>query len=197
MQGVESGKTTLSTFHFPLATMPWRDRLPATPKIALVARHPETRMQAPWDDPEWQIWICAPAGSTGHAPRWDAALEIHDYPWETEDFHRQWLRQQTKPVFVNRLRGECPGELLFPRQELVDRFGSFFTSTVSWLLGLAISLETTREIALYGVEMEAESEYAYQRPSALWLIGIAQGRGIKITLPDSCRLMKAPLYPPN
>lgn len=177
--------------------MSWRDRLPRTPKIAIVGRHPATRMQAPWDDPTWQIWIVAPAGSTGMAPRWDAALEIHDYPWETEDFHRDWLREQHKPVLVNRLRGECPGEVLFPRQELVDRFGPFFTNSIAWLQGLAISLGTTEEIALYGVEMEAESEYVYQRPSCLWMIGVAQGRGIRVTLPAECRLMKAALYPPN
>jgi hypothetical protein len=47
------------------------------------------------------------------------------------------------------------------------------------------------ELGLYGVDMATGSEYGPQRPSCEWMLGIAAGLGIKITIPPEADLLKS------
>lgn len=57
------------------------------------------------------------------------------------------------------------------------------------MLALAISMEP-EEIQLHGVYMADESEYRHQRANAEYLIGFAEGKGIKVTIPNESELLK-------
>lgn len=47
-------------------------------KIAVLGSHPQTKMQAPFGDPEWKIWACSPHNySMGRLPRVDEWFELH------------------------------------------------------------------------------------------------------------------------
>jgi len=69
----------------------------------------------------------------------------------------------------------------------------YLSSTIAYELALAIH-EGFAEIHIYGVDLNTESEYAWQKPGVEYLIGVAVGRGIKVVIPDNCALLKAPLY---
>jgi len=176
----------------------WRDLFPKQKKIAVVGRYPYTMDLAPYANPDWQIWVCNGAASTGQAPRYDVCFDPHEYPWDPADegnaFHRDWMRAQEKPIVLKHLRGECPNEVRLPVDQLLESFGRRnFPSTISYMLGMAI-LMAPEEIGAWGVEMAAETEYVHQRASCCWLLGIAEGRGIRVTLPEQCGLLTAPLY---
>lgn len=58
-------------------------------------------------------------------------------------------------------------------------------SSIAYMLDVAISRKP-EAIGLYGVSMAGDEEYAYQRPNVAYLVGLARGRGIKVTIhPDS------------
>jgi hypothetical protein len=57
------------------------------------------------------------------------------------------------------------------------------------MLAMAIEFGAT-QIGLFGVNMAADSEYCQQRPSCEYFIGVAVGRGIKITIPEQSDLLK-------
>ncbi len=173
--------------------MDWRSRFPLQKKIAVVGRCPTTAHLAPYADPNWQIWTCGHGARLGDLARWDACFDVHDGTWGAANPHRDWLQAQTKLIVLNRARPEFPGAMALPREELDATFGRFFTSSIAWMLGMAILL-APREIGLWGVEMAAQGEYGPQREACGYLIGFARGRGIRVSLPEQCGLLKAPLY---
>lgn len=186
----------------------------ATKKIAIVAKAPSTRDLAPYDDPDWEIWgLGDQAMPTYPNPvkKWDRWFEIHDLDsgfqrWRQD--YVEWLKQDHgKPLYINAPNPEVPSAVVYPRREIFAYFDQFlknqdgepvhyFTNSISWMLALAI-YEGATEIGIYGVDMAQHgvglrSEYAYQRPSVeLWL-GIAAGKGIKVTIPKESDLCKTP-----
>jgi len=46
------------------------------------------------------------------------------------------------------------------------------------------------EIIVYGVDMAVGTEYAHQRPSCEYFLGLAAGLGIKVTIPDEADPLK-------
>ena len=73
-----------------------------------------------------------------------------------------------------------------------EDWSGYITNSISCMIAFAI-MEGFKEIGLYGVDMATTAgwnEYAFQRPSCEYYLGIAVGRGIKITLPDASDLLK-------
>ena len=59
------------------------------------------------------------------------------------------------------------------------------------MLGMAI-WKKVDNIGCWGVDLDADGEYAHQRPNAEWLIGIAEGRNINVDIAPGSSLMKSP-----
>lgn len=82
------------------------------------------------------------------------------------------------------------GEIL-PAAALVAEFGPVFPSSISWMLGYALFLGYT-DIELHGVDMMGGTEYAGQRDHLFYLIGVARGRGVKVTMQEYAGVYLAP-----
>jgi len=146
-----------------------------------------------------------------------AAGEMVSPPCPRDPAHPLWLAANSSkfPIYLAEPRAECPDARVLDKQALFDFFDSnYFTNSVSWMLGQAIMelipdgspVPTSKlynpkaravegaEIGVFGVDMMTAggqgSEYGWQRPSCEWLIGLAQGAGIKVTLPKQSDLMK-------
>ena len=184
-------------------------RKPATPKVPAYLKRSKdkvaivgfahTKTEAPFDNPEYEIWGINRLHASMPDKRWDRYFQIHDLQAAhgDDEEHLKWLRAQKIPVYLrpdDMGKFSIPGEVPFPKQDLVDAFGNYFTNTVSWLLALAISFEY-KEIAVYGVDMAVDmlidSEYAYQRPSCEYFLGVAAGLGITVSIPAGADLLKA------
>jgi hypothetical protein len=78
----------------------------------------------------------------------------------------------------------------YPISTIIRDFGTtFFNSTVDYALALAIH-KGYKDIHLYGVNMELGTEYEYQFPGVTFWCGVAQGRGVKVTVHGVSRVMK-------
>jgi hypothetical protein len=64
----------------------------------------------------------------------------------------------------------------------VMRGKDYIVGTANYAMAYAIYTEKFSEINLYGVNLIAWEEWAFQRPNAEYLIGIAEGRGIKVNV---------------
>lgn len=180
--------------------MPSRELFtPATDrKIAIVAKAPQSKHLAPFDDPTWEIWSLG--DNYPDCPRWDAWFEIHDI-----DRYRQnqpyWSFLTThhgKPIYTDPACTVIPDSTPLPKDEILARFSPFrgnryFTNTVSWMIATAL-LHRPAAIGVWGVEMEVDhvtnQEYGQQRPSCEYWIGLAEGLGVEFWLPESCMLLK-------
>lgn len=167
-------------------------------KVAIVG-FAHTKIDTPFDDHDFEIWGINRLHTVLPDKRWDRYFQIHNF----EEFHGgdeehlKWLRALQIPVFLrpdDLGKFGIPNEVPYPKDEMVRVFGSYFTNTISWLLALAIWMGF-KEIAVFGVDMATDqlldSEYAYQRPSCEYFLGIAAGQGISISIPAGSDLLKA------
>lgn len=183
------------------------DRLePRRKKAAIVGFASSSRLKAPYNDQAWEIW--GENQLYRFVPRATRWFEMHphtgphsyladavpntDYP--------KWLSECPIPLYMLSHVPEFPNSITYPLQQMIEEFGlsdmrpdaavkGYFHSSVDYMLALAIS-EGFEEIGVWGVDMTHDTEYAYQKPSGSFWLGVARGRGIKVTLPVESALLK-------
>lgn len=125
--------------------------------------------------------------------------------------HTDWLKQFPGPVYMHEADPEIPNSVTYPLAQVaeavagniyrVDKEGvvnsavdePYLTSSIAQQIALAIA-EGYDEIHLYGIDLNTDSEYAWQKPGVEYMIGVAAGKGIKVVLPDNCPLLKGNIY---
>ena len=107
----------------------------------------------------------------------------------TDPVHAAWLKQTSLPVYVWNQIPEWPTSVAYPREEVIDEFGRYFTNSVSWMIAHAI-LEGATTIGIYGVDMAQGGEYSAQRPSCEYFLGLAAGLGIELIIAETSDLLK-------
>jgi hypothetical protein len=77
---------------------------------------------------------------------------------------------------------EIPLSEPFPLDESVKEFGMpYFTNTIAYMIAYAL-LKGAQEIELYGVNQAGSHEYMEERGGVEYWLGIANGRGVKVTI---------------
>lgn len=184
-------------------------------KIAVVGCS-DTKVLAPYDDPTWEIWAMNNAFVHIRNPsKW---FEIHPVKYEKGHFWRRdlirpgvfkWslefrgqkvddymksLANLDVPVWMQQHWDIIPKSVPYPIDEIIKKFGTYFTNSVSYMIVMAIKEISDSggkgEIGCWGVDMATGSEYGPQRPSCEFFLGIAAGLGIPITIPPEADLLK-------
>ena len=110
-----------------------------------------------------------------------------------------WYRQQDKPIYLQVASADIPMSLTFPREEIQREFAidgrpmRYFTSSLAWLIALAILLRFER-IELWGFVLSqtrapigddtelrpGDSLHGRQRPCAAYWVQRARDAGIEV-----------------
>ncbi len=163
-------------------------------KIAIIGTAP-TCWDAPYDDESWTIWSLS--GCFELRKRYDAWFEIHSNQAiaDSPENYRVFLKEAGEKLIISENNPEYPLAKLYPKDDMFKLYPrKYFTSTIAWMLALAISLNPD-EIGLWGVDMVGiENEYHRQRPCCEYYVGLAEGKGIKVTIPKNSALMKGGIY---
>lgn len=183
-------------------------------KLAIVGFAPSSYDKAPFHDPTWEVWGLNDLYVLPGVSRADRWFEIHirqEIDISTRDpNHIKWLRERRDmPIYMIRRFDDIPMSLEYPLREVVAHFADkgvgadYLTNTISFELALAIyekdkGLADWEYIGVWGVDMAQggaygqPSEYAEQRPSCEFWMGLAEGRGIYVYVPPASDLLKAP-----
>lgn len=162
-------------------------------KVAIVGTSDTSRHLAPFDDTSWEMWVIGSACSPATNARIDRVFEVHNQrslnndPGLDEEL--AFLRTTTIPVWMQDIPDWVPAAVQYPTDAITKEFGHYFTNTISYMLALAI-YEGVDEIGIWGVDMAHGTEYAAQRPSCEYFIGIARGRGIPVYIPPQSDLLR-------
>lgn len=181
-------------------------------RICLLGSAPSSAGLAPFKDPTWALWACSPGayalvGQNRAFQPGDAYFELHRWEppvigdptqqvtWFSPEYV-QYLSQFKGDVWMTELVPEIANAKRLPREHLITKYGAFFwTSSLAWMLAMALEDPEVEEIALFGVDMAAKEEYQFQKPGCLHFITKAMERGIRITVPpESDLLQPQPLY---
>ena len=176
-------------------------------KIALVGTA-DSGSLAPIDDEKWEIWgVGGRREWMTRANRW---YEVHRLAGNSETWIKNWRAQALtfngevdiymhypEPGFGDRV-------YQYPAEHIMQRFGThFLTSSFSWMMAHAIDEmcpvgedPNLGEIAIYGVDMEAGSEYRQQKMGFLHFMDLARVLGIRMTRLASSGISYEPIpYP--
>jgi hypothetical protein len=113
--------------------------------------------------------------------------------------HKQWIAEQTMPVYLHPDFAQQAPELAdkphckpFPKADVEQHFGHYFTSTPQWMMAFAMMRGFT-DFAIYGIHLATEQEYREQRPGFEYLIGRLLGKGkMAVTVADGLRHYETP-----
>ncbi len=100
----------------------------------------------------------------------------------------EWYKQQTKPIYLQKADPEIPASIEFPRAVLQEHFRisdktfRYFTFSGAWLIALAI-YEGFERIEMWGHNMKANGEHAFQRPGYFYWIKRARDMGVDLWVP--------------
>jgi len=171
-------------------------------KLIILGKHERTTpdfKQMTIDDPDWMkdydIWgINDGFGKASHIPftHW---FEIHD-PSNydvTEARQLRWMQNTNLPLYAHQKMLDAlrmKNGRLFPYAEIMHKLDtSYFTSTIAWLMGFALSREKYKRIDVLGVDMKHATEYEQQRPCMEYWIGYGKGLGIDVRIPPTSTLL--------
>ena len=176
-------------------------------KVAIVGFAPSSMLDAKtrFDDDDFEIWplnqlyLPFPAMAE-RADRWFQIHHAHDYDAAVRDHkHGDWLKEWSqktgRPLYMQERVPDIPTSIEYPVDYICNKYGRYFTNSISWMIVTAIE-EGFKEMHIFGVDMAQDDEYANQRPSCEYFIGLARGAGIKVYIPDKSDLLKTLwLYP--
>ena len=167
-------------------------------KIALIGSAPSSVRLAPYGDEEWDIWGCSPAAAQA-ASRVSAWFELHRWTPGVAPIAREYVDflaafPTAHPVYMQRPVKEVPASVAYPKDRMLKYFGRyFFTSSLAWMMALAITRDPQpKEIGIWGVDMATTEEWGEQRPGCQYFLEIARAAGIKVTLPPESLLNQPP-----
>lgn len=161
-------------------------------KVAIVGTAPSSCEKAPYGDNSWEIWSLGRNAAV--IPRYTRWFELHTQRVLEEA--QAWaglspyLAKMGDKLMVGHPNPAFPHAKPFPIEEIKAKFGNYFTSTIAYMIALAIH-EGATSIGLWGVDMIGDGEYGTQRSCCEYFLGIARGMGIEILLADECPLMRA------
>jgi hypothetical protein len=124
------------------------------------------------------------------APNYDLIFEVHDsFEWSPFELSPKRLNEMGRPICLQEEIPEVTKGFRYPLEEVIAIGRDYFGSSLAYMLGLAI-LQGRPKIALMGFEMQGQDGYAHQRHNAEYWIGVAEGRGIEISVEEGSKLLK-------
>jgi hypothetical protein len=103
------------------------------------------------------------------------------------------------PIYTTRPESWLPNSQVYPLDEVIEKtLGGidYFQSSIAYMFALAIH-QGYREITVAGVDL-VSADYKSQRCNLEWMVGLAQGRGVDVLIPDWSELLRyndEPLVP--
>lgn len=165
-------------------------------KIAIVGGA-STRRLAPYDDESWDIWAFSSLRlKTPRVTRWfemhapgDLATRLTRSTPQRRSYeeYMRFLKKLSCPLVAQRRWPQLPHSVAYPLKEALRTFGRCFSSTVSYMIALAL-LEGCDVVGVWGVHLTSGTVYARQRPGVEYLLGVARRRGVEVYLPPDCPL---------
>lgn len=149
-------------------------------------------------------------------PHTDALFQLHhEAIWKnpknrSDEKHYEWLKSgETPPVYMQEAYKEVPKSLRYPIESVLsltqnvqvvidgkEKAFKYFSSSPEYALALAAEMykkgKGYKRVEVWGIELEHESEYVYQRTGFAFWSGYLAGLGINLVLYNS--IFDAPMY---
>ena len=160
--------------------------------IAIVGGAPSYH-DTPWSDPDLAGWTLGMHWT--FCERVDRIFEMHaraiwgDYLNVDPDAYARRLNAAGVPVTMRETWGDIPTSEPFPFDDIAARWRPLWGSSFDYLISAALFAGATA-VRLYGVTMEPHREYAHQRASASYWLGVAEELGVDVWIHPTSHLLR-------
>jgi len=179
---------------------------------------------APWDDPHAEMWGVAHSLMLPAVKRLDKVFEIHlPYIYNKElspyskkpiihhankEYSPGWMPQKDISVVTWVKDDKLNANEIFPRDYLKEKYKDllpvndkfYVTNSIAWMIVWAldkiIEQDKYDELHMYGIHLETDTEWQFERPCNEWWLGVIAGyllskgkRGV-IHLPEESEVLK-------
>lgn len=160
-------------------------------KICILGCAPSWK-EAPFKDNSVEIWTLNHA-LIGLVPRFDRHFDVHIPHWfnRPQDSYFIWLTQNQDKLYISDKCDLYPNANIIDWQMLVRKHGEYFTSSIAWMIAVALEQPKVSDIYLCGVDLVQKEEYQVQRPCVEYFIGKARERGIEVHIQSTSTLLKS------
>lgn len=175
----------------------YRDEATRRRKVAICGSGGAQQM--PWDDPTFECWSInnfweSSRDSEGRiaASRW---WEQHQITPDTAGPRRgqviqnendmAWIRQCPVPLYTTEPVPENTHAVVWPVEYFAAKYRDYFCCTFAYQIAQAIE-EDFKELHVYGLEllMGTKREATVESSCTNYWLGLAEGRGVKVVIPD-------------
>lgn len=154
--------------------------------VVIMGSHKGTRLEFDWSRVDCDIWLFNEAMKQSWAIRADAVFQLHKpVIWRNpnnrnDPNHYAWLQSKDTPeIIMQEVYEDVPNSTRYPIEDIMAINKDFLSSSIAQAIALAI-YRGYKQIEVYGVEMETDTEYRYQRDGVAWWCGYALGRGVQV-----------------
>lgn len=176
-------------------------------KVGILGMAPTTLHEAPYADPSWELWSLP----WSVVRRSDRFFDPHKN-WDTQGYYTcgperktitSWLSDLGGPLYMDKVEPDIPNSVAIPWDEIKGITGRptngtdepYIESTIGVMLAVAcLELEAGDKLGLWGVDLDTDGEYAYQRPNAEFFLGYLKGKGVSLFIPKKSALLST-CYP--
>jgi hypothetical protein len=151
-------------------------------------------VEVPFGDDRYEVWTLNDCFES--VPRCSRLFQLHGRDTidtyitrHSQQLYLPLLQSIKCPVYMTRKYDDIPSSVAYPLVEVVESVGPYFTSTMSYMIALAV-FEGYEEIFVVGVDPIPDSEYEEQRAACEYHLGVAVGRGIGVVFPSSSHLLR-------
>ncbi|KKK59214.1 hypothetical protein LCGC14_3036620 [marine sediment metagenome] len=121
--------------------------------------------------------------------RLDVVFEMHTAEYFERDPNvKKRLVDTKEPLYMLDRHDDIPTSMKYPMDIITGLYRQYHTSSLTYLLALAYHSYCTTgkpgRVELYGIHMAAREEYQDQRPAVEYWIGLMEGAGMTVELPD-------------
>ena len=190
--------------------------------LVIMGTHPKSKQNFDWSRMDCEIWLFNEAASAKNEkgelkyPKCDAVIQMHhEAVWKnpknrSDNEHYNWLSSgKTPPIYMQEVYSDVPKSVRYPIEDVLslvknvrmvfdgeEKQFRYFTSSPDYALALAARMckykKRYERIEVWGIELETESEYVYQRMGFGFWIGVLAGLGVPVVLHSG--MFNEPMY---
>ena len=164
-------------------------------KIAILGTSESSVKMSEGLDDSWEIWGCNAAYQ--FVSGYHKHFELHKIDYlKTLGMiaeYTEYMKFKAGDLILNQPHADFPQATIYPIDKVLKFFNiKYFNNTIAYMVALAIvENPDLEELALFGVDMAADTEYAHQRPCTEFYLGYAAARGVAILIPNICPILKS------
>jgi hypothetical protein len=116
----------------------------------------------------------------------DRLFYLH-YPEDTAEWEEMKVRayELDIPIMMQDSYPEIDKSTRYPLREIIEKFGTYyFSNSIAYMLAYALYIGV-KEVHIWGVPLNFDTEYIYEKASVEFWIGYCMASGVRIILHDN------------